>query len=112
VTSLSADGDEGGRWQISSAGGRFPVWTRGGREILFEAADGKLMAADITLEPSFAAGIPTALFDLQRRGLQGQQWDVTPDGTRYLVNQLAEQPLVDPITLVQNWVADLEGWAK
>ena len=50
--------DEGGRWQISTVGGRHPEWTRGGREIVFDALDGRLMAVTVTLEPTFAAGIP------------------------------------------------------
>jgi hypothetical protein len=33
---------------------------------------------------------------------------VTPDGRRFLVNQLIEQPVVDPLTLVQNWSSELE----
>jgi hypothetical protein len=38
----------------------------------------------------------------------GQQYDVTPDGLRFLVNQPLEQSLVEPLILVQNWARELE----
>ncbi|MEE8277199.1 MAG: hypothetical protein V3R89_00545, partial [Thermoanaerobaculia bacterium] len=101
-------GDDGGKWQISTDGGEWPAWTRDGREIVFHAANGQLMAVEVTLEPTFSAGIPEALFDPQERDLLGPQYDVTPDGNRFLVNQPIERPVVEPLTLVQNWASELE----
>ena len=60
------------------------------------------------LEPTFSAGIPEALFDPRERNRQGQQYDVTPDGLRFLVNQPLEQSVVEPLTLVQSWARELE----
>jgi hypothetical protein len=100
--------DDGGKWQISTDGGLWAQWTRGGREIIFSTADdGTLMAVEVTLEPTFSAGVPQALFDA-RVGLGGQRYDVTPDGNRFLVSQPMEQPGEEPLTLVQNWTRELE----
>jgi Tol biopolymer transport system component/predicted Ser/Thr protein kinase len=101
-------GDDGGKWQISTDGGGNAVWTRDGREIVFHAADRRLMAVEVTLEPTFSAGLPETLFEPQMREIQGRQYDVTPDGNRLLVNQPVEQPVVEPATLVQNWTSELE----
>jgi Tol biopolymer transport system component len=101
-------GDDGGKWQISTDGGGWGEWTRDGREIVYRGGDGMLMAVDVSLEPTFAAGIPEALFDPRERDAVGQQYDVTPDGLRFLVNQPLEQPVVEPLILVQNWARELE----
>jgi Tol biopolymer transport system component len=101
-------GDDGGKWQISTDGGGHGAWTRDGREIVYRGGDGTLMAVDVTLEPTFAAGIPEALFDPRERDVLGPQYDVTPDGLRFLVNQPIEQPVVDPLILVQSWARELE----
>jgi Tol biopolymer transport system component len=95
----------GGKWQISTAGGRAPVWTRGGREIVYEAPAGEITAVEVSLSPTFRAGIPQALFKTVLRPPPGRQFDVTPDGERFLVNVMPGEQVSDPITLVQNWAA-------
>jgi hypothetical protein len=38
-----------GRWQVSTAAGVFPTWTRGGKELMFIAADGfTIMSAEVS----------------------------------------------------------------
>ncbi len=100
--------DDGGKWQISTDGGGYMAWTRGGREIIYQGSDRKLMAVDIRLEPTFQAGTPKVLFDPRMRVSAGKEWDVMADGERFLVNRAIEVPGVEPITLVQNWPATLK----
>jgi len=105
VRSLS---DDGGKWQISTDGGSFPAWTRGGCEIVFQGLDNKLVAVDIRLEPAFSAGMPHVLFDPKlRTGAPTNMWDVSADGERFLVTRSLNSPEVEPLTLVQNWVRAL-----
>jgi Tol biopolymer transport system component len=33
---------EGGKWKVSNRGGRFPVWSRAGSQLLYTAQDGDL----------------------------------------------------------------------
>ena len=103
---VRAPGDDGGKWPISIDGGRSGRWTRDGKEIVFQTPDGMLMAVEVALEPTFSVGIPKALFNPGPAGWP--QFDVTPDGDRFLVNQPAEQSGVEPLTLVQNWTSELE----
>ena len=96
----------GGKWQISTAGGRAPVWTRGGREIVYQAPGDEMMAVEVRAAPPFQAGIPKALFKTNLRPPPGAQFDVTPDGERFLVNLRPGDQGSDPMTLVQNWAAE------
>ena len=98
----------GGKWQISTAGGRAPHWTRGGREIVYQAPGDVIMAAEVRAEPTFQTGIPKALFQADLRPPPGGQFDVTPDGERFLVNLKPADEISDPVTLVQNWAASRE----
>ena len=96
----------GGKWQISTSGGRAPVWTRGGREIVYQAPGDEIMAVEVQGASTFQAGVPKALFKTHLRPPPGAQFDVTPDGERFLVNLKPADEISDPVTLVQNWAAE------
>jgi eukaryotic-like serine/threonine-protein kinase len=95
----------GGKWQVSTSGGRAPAWTRGGRELVYEAPGSEIMAVDVSTAPTFRAGIPRALFKTRLKSPPGRQFDVTPDGERFLANLLIGEQASEPITVVQNWAA-------
>jgi len=102
--------DDGGKWQISTEGGSYSTWTRGGREIVFQSADNRFVAVDVRLAPTFLAGTPQPLFDPRiRTNAQGRMWDVSADGERFLVVRSLDAPEVEPLTLVQNWAAAIEN---
>jgi Tol biopolymer transport system component len=96
-----------GRWQVSTAGGVFPVWRADGRELYFLSPEGALMAAGVEVEgASLRPGTPVKLFDTRILGggkdnATGRQYDVAADG-RFLVNEMPEGE-TPPITLLQNW---------
>jgi serine/threonine-protein kinase len=73
----------GGRWQISTGGGSYPVWSRDGRELLFETLDRRVMAVSYTAKgDSFAAGKPRAWAETRLRAAGGGVYDLAPDGKR------------------------------
>ena len=37
----------GGKWKISTAGGKFPAWSRATRELLFLGGDDRIMAVEL-----------------------------------------------------------------
>ena len=94
----------GGQWQISTAGGNSPRWSRSGKELYYIAPDLGLMAVSIaaqgnTLEP----GTPAVLFRTHiMRNPSRQQYDVAPDG-RFLINTELQDTTTAPITLLMNW---------
>ncbi len=81
-----------GEWTISLAGGEQPRWRGDGKELFFEAADGKMMAVPVRAvagtRPFLDAGTPVALFDAHLSPSPANnefEYDVTPDGKRFLI---------------------------
>ena len=97
----------GGKWQISPEGGRDPIWGPDGKELFYVALDNKLMAVDVRTASGFEASAPRALFDTHLKGLPGRKFDISPDGTRFLLNSMIGEVKANPMTLVQNWAAEL-----
>jgi serine/threonine protein kinase len=100
----------GGKWQVSNAGGTQPRWNRNGKELFYIATDNRLMSVSVETTQSgeaVKAAPPVALFAASIVEVppttQRQQYAVSPDGTRFLVNVLAESAAVSPITVVLNW---------
>jgi Tol biopolymer transport system component len=101
-----------GQSKISIAGGEQPRWCCNGKELFFDSADGKIMAVAVTAvagpKPSFQPGAPHALFDAPLYGLDDLvfEYDVTPDGKRFLIDSpAAGAASVPPLTVVVNWDA-------
>jgi hypothetical protein len=99
----------GGKWQISTDGGGQPVWNRNGRELFYRNGD-KMMAVDITTQPTFSAGKPTLLFE--GRYLSGgsplANFDVSADGQRFLMIKASEEAPPTQINVVLNWFEELK----
>ncbi len=80
---------EQGRWQVSTGGGRQPLWARSGRELFYRAPDGTLMAVPIQPGPGFTRGNAAVVVDRAYveggGGAVGRSYDVSPDGTRFLM---------------------------
>jgi hypothetical protein len=104
--------ERGGTWQISNAGGAQVRWRRDGQELFYVGLDGRLMAVPFRVAPdgrTVEPGTPVPLFVTRMPGgpLQGafrQQYVVSPDGQRFLINSLIPSA-ASPITLVVNWPA-------
>ena len=101
--------DTGTKWRISTHGGAQGRWRHDGKELFYLALDGRLMAVDIKASSSsFEAGAPHALFVT---GITGSfvdrfnQYVVTRDGQRFLVNRSDEDEHSAPITVVMHWDA-------
>src|ERR1700730_6249082 len=101
----------GGKWQVSSSGGRMPRWRRDGRELYFVAEDDTIMAAEVEASPNkFEVKNVRPLFRVnmapEARERSGS-FDVTADGTRFIINASSDEAQ-PPITLVLNWAAELK----
>ena len=99
----------GGKWQVSINGGRFPVWREDGKEIFYFAPDGSVMAVEVEAGDGFRVGIPRPLFKTRWKLGGGPQFDILPDGQRFLINQPLHEETSDPIILVQNWTEEFEN---
>jgi len=82
------------------------------RELFYLAPDGSMMAVDLKPGPdgdTLVTGTPHALFktNMPVGGLL-DQYDVTADGKRFLIDDVAENASSPPITVVVNWPAELK----
>jgi serine/threonine protein kinase len=90
----------GAKWQISSGGGRQPMWRGDGRELFFVTDDRKLFAVDVRPDPTFEFGAPRFLFDISANTISVRNSYVpTRDGQRFLVNGQLETA-ASPINVV------------
>ncbi len=100
-----------GRLQVSNGGGAQPRWRADGKELFYIARDKKLMSVSIEEGPQLAAGVPHALFQTRITGARYVyfQYDVAPDGQRFLINSLKPGNSNPPLTLLVNWTAQLKN---
>jgi serine/threonine-protein kinase len=82
-------GGGAGRWQISSGGGRFPVWSRAGRELLYETPDGHIMAVTYTVNNNAFVADKAHVWTSEAILFSGNEnnwnFDLAPDGKRLVV---------------------------
>ena len=110
-----------GKWQVSPGTGFSPVWSPDGRELFYVAAgpNGRAMiAVGYVSDPTFTPSRPERLFALPSGieiGSPSRQWDVAPDGERFvMLRETDEDPAgSDPrlgaaeLTYVGNWFTEL-----
>ena len=111
VLPFTAEGKLGdNKVRVSSQGGRLPRWRRDGRELFYVATDGQMMA--VAVNPSnttFEAVTPVGLFKthlLPQLMGPGHDYDVTPDGQRFLIGTLVGAPT--PVSVILNWTAEVK----
>ena len=102
-----SSGPQGGKWQVSSGGGRCPRWRGDGKEIFYLSPDSQMMAAEVEERGNgIEVQAEQVLFRVGAAGLTFSPYDVTPDGKKFIINTLSEQNT--PLTLVVNWTANLK----
>ena len=103
--------DTSGKWQVSVGGGTGPRWRRDGKELYYRAPDGKVMAVEIMARQAFQSGTPKPLFQvplIPGRTIPISIWDVTSDGSRFLLTTPATESSPSPFTVILNWTAILK----
>jgi serine/threonine-protein kinase len=91
--------------QISANGGTEPVWSRDGTELFFRNGD-KMMVSAVRLRPAFSHGKPQLLFEgryaSSRRGRLHANYDVSPDGQKFLMLKEIGQTSAPKLSVVLN----------
>ena len=94
--------------RVSAEGGFAPRWRRDARELFYVDTSGRLMAVPVrSLDPpSFDPA--AVLFAARLEEASDRQYDVFPDGQRFLLNRsLVEER--EPIAVVLGWTARLQS---
>jgi len=103
-----------GPWQVSTNGGTRPMWAPNGHELFYVARDGALMRVAVTGGPRWTAGAPTKLLDgrysVRTGGNPARDYDITPDGQRFLMLKEATGDATAPpqIVIVQHFDEELK----
>ena len=88
--------DRGGKWQISSNGGTYPVWSHDGHELFFRSGDGRVMVAAYTVKGDSLAADQPKVWSEKRIAEQGMlgyaSYDVARDGKRMAALMPVETP--------------------
>ena len=101
--------DKGGKWQVSSGGGAFAVWSRNGRELYYRIPDHQIMVVSYrTMGDSFVPDKPR-LWSEKRLADTGytQNLDIDPDGKRFVglfpVEAAGQQRTSSEVTFLLNF---------
>ncbi len=99
------------RRQVSTGGGSEPIWTRGGRELVFRRGDSVMVAA---MDPGTGTvGTPAVLFagrfDADPGWAQTRSYDVTPDGERFLLLRRPEGAARPRVHVTIGWWPELRA---
>jgi serine/threonine-protein kinase len=98
---------DAGKWLVSTGGGGFPVWSPNGRE-LFYLNGTALMAVPIeSAGGTFSAGRPELLFTGPFE-TGSPHFDISPDGSYFVMLEADPDARPTQIHVVVNWVADLK----
>jgi len=98
--------DQGNAQQMSTNGGQEPVWSRDGNELFYREGD-KLMAVTLGVDATSTASPPKLLFQGQfektRFGGRNSNYDVSPDGNRFIMIRRKNPVQPTVIHVVLNW---------
>ncbi|HZQ54923.1 MAG TPA: protein kinase [Bryobacteraceae bacterium] len=100
----------GNKWQVSVDGGSDPQWRLDGRELFYASPNHKLMSVDVRPGSRFEADVPKELFEISVPDPVApfpNNYVVTSDGQRFLVNTVARDAVSAPISVVLNWTEEL-----
>ena len=102
-----------GKWQISTAGGIWPTWSRSRRELFYLAAGERIMVSAYTVEgDTFSTEKPRVWSPglVPGRLVFGETFALHPDGERVAVLKASGDEAVarrDKVVLIQNFFDEL-----
>ncbi len=99
------------RWAVSAGGGRQPLWSRNGGELFYRDFTGALIAVRVDDGPDLVLGQATRLlggagFAGDGPGGSARTYDLSPDGTRFLMIRRFRPPS-PALTMIVNWFPEL-----
>ena len=99
----------GEEWTISTNGGIEPTWARKTGQLFYRLGDA-MMAVDIATTPTVTIGKPRRLFAgrYAPSGALYANYDVTPDGQRFLMIKASKEDAPSRINVVLNWTEELK----
>jgi Tol biopolymer transport system component len=104
---VGGSAESAGTWQISRDGGEQPVWRGDGKEIVYHGSNEQMMSVAVASETNqFRPGAPTNLFPVRLRTSRMAGYDITHDGSRFLI------PLMPPGRSDEYSIGFIQNWSK
>ena len=101
----------GGKWQVSTRGGAFPIWSRNGKELFYWSGEQIWVASYTGQEGSFRAEKPRVWSPGRVAWRAGSAWfDPHPDGKRFAVVAAASEETEvrrDKVVFITNFFDEL-----
>jgi serine/threonine-protein kinase len=106
----------GERYSVTNEPGWSPMWSAGGKELLYSSGPDNFRTVTFSTEPTVAFGtaplVPKGrIFEPPGSGMDRRIYDLSPDGKRILGQIMAptiEQALAPTIEVVLNWQEELK----
>jgi len=104
----AADGSPA-KWQLTTDGGAMPAWAR--NEVFSVHSPSEIRATEVQTDPVFKAGKTEALFKgpFELRTAPLRNYDVSPDGKRFVFVQGGADLGSREVDVVLNWAQELGG---
>jgi Tol biopolymer transport system component len=93
------------KWRISTSGGESPHWRHDGKELFYVSGERKMTSVSIQAGEKFDFGGSTPLFTVDRTGVD---YDVSPDGQRFLINASVVESQSLPFNVVIDWLTNVK----
>jgi serine/threonine-protein kinase len=101
----------GDKKTISADGGNEPVWDPSGKALYYREGD-KMMVVTVETVPEFSFSAPKELFSGRyESGRDSANYDITPDGDRFIMTKPEEGAEPTQINVVVNWDEELKRLA-
>jgi serine/threonine-protein kinase len=105
---------DGGKWKVSRNGGRQAAWSRDARELFYRDYGGALIAVPVPPGPRFLPGEQRTILPAQTTyagsgaAITSRTYDVSPDGSRFLMIRIGNDNRQSSLIVVQNWHEELK----
>ncbi|MEP7088116.1 MAG: LpqB family beta-propeller domain-containing protein, partial [Gemmatimonadota bacterium] len=101
------------RWQVSTAGGIYPQWSRDGKELFFRNKANYLVSSTVQTTPTFRADVQRSLFILKPFAFSGQTppYSVASD-RRFLMMREVAAGDAGLLIVSEHWFDELKARAE
>ena len=107
----------GAKYQISTGGGRNPLWSPNGKQLYYQPIKGagltRIVSVDVQTQPSFVFGKTTPLPIEGIVEIGPRAYDISPDGKYFVIMLPKAQPDTgkappEQINITLNWFEELK----
>ena len=102
------------RWQVSTAGGLYPLWSHDGKEIFFRNKNNFLVSSTVQTSPTFRTDAQRVLFAVKPFAFTGQAppYAVAPDNKRFLMMREVAAGDAGMLIVTEHWFDELKARAE